>query len=334
MKEIFINSVDEYKLCLHVFKHEKATAVVQIVHGMEEHQERYEKLAKILNEAGLSVVSSDMRGHGKDVDKNELGFFKKKNGYFYLVEDQKVITNYIKKEFPNLPVYIFAHSMGTIITRVLLQENSEKYQKVVLSGYPNYQKGAELGVFIADTVKLFHGAKYKSKIIEKLGVGAFNTKIKNPKTKVDWVCANEKALQQYIDDPLCGIGFTCSAFSDLFNLVKLMHQVKLYKNVNKNLKFLFLRGIDDPCTGGEDGAKDSREVLKQAGFGKIKYIDYPGMRHEIINEKENQKVFSDIVKFFCEREKDGNVKITQKFKQKYFDSYDDVKSHTHNVYDW
>jgi len=27
-------------------------------------------------------------------------------------------------------------------------------------------------------------------------------------------------------------------------------------------------------------------------------------------------------------------KETQKFKEKYFDYYDDVKSHTHKIYDW
>ena len=25
---------------------------------------------------------------------------------------------------------------------------------------------------------------------------------------------------------------------------------------------------------------------------------------------------------------------TKKFKEKYFEFYDDVKSHTHNIYDW
>ena len=27
-------------------------------------------------------------------------------------------------------------------------------------------------------------------------------------------------------------------------------------------------------------------------------------------------------------------KETKKFKEKYYEYYDDIKSHTHNVYDW
>lgn len=29
-----------------------------------------------------------------------------------------------------------------------------------------------------------------------------------------------------------------------------------------------------------------------------------------------------------------NKNNAQKFKEKYFEYYDDIKSHTHNVYDW
>ena len=28
------------------------------------------------------------------------------------------------------------------------------------------------------------------------------------------------------------------------------------------------------------------------------------------------------------------IKETKKFKEKYFEYYDDIKSHTHDVYDW
>ena len=121
MEKLFINSSDGYKLDVHVFKVESAKAVVQIIHGMEEHQERYENLIKLLNENGFSVVSSDMRGHGNNA--KDLGYFKDEKGYIELIKDQKNITNFIKENFNDLPIYIFAHSMGTIITRVLLQQN-------------------------------------------------------------------------------------------------------------------------------------------------------------------------------------------------------------------
>ena len=166
---------------------------------MEEHQGRYEKFIKVLNENGFSVVSSDMRGHGKSC--KDLGYFKEKEGYLELIEDQKFITNFIKKYFPNLDIDLFAHSMGSIIARVLLQENSKAYKKVVLSGYPNYQKAAYTGILFTNLMTAIHGPKYKSKFILDVSKDTFNHLIKKPKTKYDWICYNEASVKSYIEDP-------------------------------------------------------------------------------------------------------------------------------------
>ncbi len=296
MEKIFINSKDGYNLELHIFNVEKPKAVIQIIHGMEEHQERYEPFIDFLNKNNYAVVSSDMRGHGSSA--KDLGYFKDKDGYKELIEDQKCITNYIKEKFPKQKIYIFAHSMGTIITRVLLQENSDSYEKVVLSGYPNYQGGAYFGIFVANVIKRFRGPKYKSEFISSLSVDLFNKCIKNPKTKYDWISYDVENVKAYINDPYCGIGFTCSAFSDLFHLVVIMNKPKLYHNVNRDMKLLLLRGLEDPCTGGEKGAKNSYKVLYNAGFTNIESINYPNMRHEILAEKDKQKVYDDVLNFY------------------------------------
>ena len=296
MEKIVLKATDGYELDVHVFKVEKPKAVVQLVHGMEEHQERYEKFVNFLNDNGFSVVTSNMRGHGENAPT--LGYFKDKGGYKLLISDQLTITNYIKQNFKGLPIYIFAHSMGTIITRVLLQENSGLYSKVVLSGYPNYQAATGMGILLTNVIKFFKGAKYKSKLVNKLSVGSFNKQIKNPKTSVDWVCANEETVKNYIADPLCGFGFTVSAFNDLFNLVKLMHQPKRYVNVNTALPLLLLCGANDPCVGGKKGSADSINTLKKAGFAYITSKTYDGMRHEILNETENALVYTDTLAFY------------------------------------
>lgn len=299
MEKLKLNANDYYKLNVHIFEVEGAKAVIQIIHGMEEHQERYEGLAKFLNEKRYSVVTSNMRGHGEDAPC--LGFFKGKKGYIELINDQKIITKFIKEKFKGLPIIIFAHSMGTIITRVMLQTCSEDYNKVILSGYPRYQAGSGFGIFLTGLIKAFRGEKYKSKFIEKMGVGVFNKAIASPKTPIDWISHNEKNVYQYFKDPYCGHGFTVSAFNDLFRLVKLMHKPSRYKNVKSEMPILLLRGLDDPCVGGNDGALDSYSVLAKAGFVNICSISYSNMRHEILNEIEYQKVYGDILYFIDKR---------------------------------
>lgn len=298
MEQFLLETDDNAVLAVHTFDVENPRAVVQIIHGMEEHQERYEDFAAFLNSNGYSVVTSDLRGHG--MTAKDLGHFKDKNGYIALVSDQIKIRDFIDERCDGLPVYLFAHSMGTIISRVLLQTQSQRYQRVVLSGYPYYQTAMPFGVFLTDTIRLLRGPKYKSRFIQKISIGVFNKKISDAKTDVDWVCANEATIRAYIDDPYCGIGFTCSAFNDLYHLMIKMHKPELYKNVNSDMRLLMLRGIDDPCTGGETGTADSIEVLKMAGFNQIRRIDYSDMRHEILNEKDYQIVYNDIAEFFGE----------------------------------
>ena len=62
MEQIYLKAKDGYDLNLHIFAVTEAKAVVQIAHGMEEHQERYEDFISFLNKNGYSVVSADMRG--------------------------------------------------------------------------------------------------------------------------------------------------------------------------------------------------------------------------------------------------------------------------------
>lgn len=298
MEQKTLRAEDGYKLDLHIFETENARDCVQIIHGMEEHKERYDAFAQELQKAGFTVVSSDMRGHG--VGAPELGFFKEKDGYKLLLSDQKRITDYIRERFGVKKVNIFAHSMGTIIARNLLQTESAKYERVVLSGYPYHPGKAAVaaGFLLTDVIGLVKGPKYHSKLVQMASTGSFNKAIQNSKTKLDWLSVNEENVATYLDDPYCGHGFSVSAYHDLFSLVSNMENVALYKHVDKNLPILMLRGKEDPSTGFDKGAKQSVATLRTAGFARIKTIEYDNMRHEILNEKEKQKVIDDVIAFY------------------------------------
>lgn len=295
MEELFINAKDGYQLLINVYESKNAKAVIQIAHGMEEHQKRYQKFAEFLSENGFTVVTANMRGHGPNA--KELGFFAEKQGDLLLVDDQVCIAKYLKEKYSDKSLYLFAHSMGTIISRVVLQKHSKLYEKVILSGYPNYQSAAGFGKLVAKLFGCFKGKKGHSKMLNNLVVGSFNKAISNPKTNVDWISYNEENVKKYLEDPLCGFGFTISGYRDLMSLVVKMHKVENYIDVNKDLKFLLLRGEDDPCVGGTSGAEDSLNVLLKAGFLDIEKICYPHMRHEILNEDNHQQVYQDCLDF-------------------------------------
>jgi len=294
MEKLFLEAAEGYKLSLAVFKVEKPKAVLQMVHGMQEHKERYYPFIEYLNKNGYAVVISDMRGHGEDAPI--LGHIADKHGEKILIEDQNKIYQYIKENFKDVPVYLFGHSMGSIISRVLLQESSTNYQKVILSGYVAPNPASPVAVLLGNIVGCF-GKKKFSKLLANLALGPYSKAVKDRKTDLDWLSANEENVQNYINDPLCGFPFTNGSFSALFHLLNAMSKAKKYVNVNKELPFLLAGGEDDPCTAGEKGRANSKKVLEKAGFTKFDVQTFKGMRHEILNEKDKASVYQVMLDF-------------------------------------
>ena len=294
-EELFVPSRDGYTLSLRVYEAKKPVAVVKFIHGMEEHQGRYEGFATLLQNNGFTVITADLRGHGKNAPK--LSHIADKNGHKLLIEDELVVKEYIKKRWPDVPLMIFAHSMGTIIARKLLQSESQEYIKVALSGYPNPMPVGAIGAALSSFIGVFKGRSGYSKMLTDMALGGFSKAIENAKTPLDWLSYNEENVKKYIADQLCGEEFTVGSYNALFHLVGDINKPSLYKNVKKDLPFLLISGKDDPCTGGEKGRTTSLDVLKKAGFENLEVVTLDGMRHEILNELDGDKVAQTILEF-------------------------------------
>ena len=73
-EEIFFLSRDG-KTKIHAVKwipEGKPVCILQIVHGMAEYIERYERLASVLTRQGILVTGEDHLGHGKSVGENGI----------------------------------------------------------------------------------------------------------------------------------------------------------------------------------------------------------------------------------------------------------------------
>ena len=202
-ENITLKSLEDYNLSLTLFEADSPKAVIQIVHGMEEHKERYFDFAEFLANNGYTVLVSDLRGHGSEAPK--LSHIANKNGHKLLIEDQKAIRTYIDQRFPNLHVILFGHSMGTIISRVLLQTESKDYFKVVLSGYVNPNPASGVAVCLGNIVKTFKKKDGHSKLLTTLAMGPFAKSVKDRKTDLDWLSYNEENVQKYIEE-YCAYG--------------------------------------------------------------------------------------------------------------------------------
>lgn len=295
-EEFNVLSVDNYSLSLALFKAEHPKANILCIHGMQEYKERYDEFASFLQKEGYNVFTTDMRGHGKHAPK--LCHIADKGGDKLIIEDYKVIIKHIKENYPNLPLYLFGHSMGTIISRVLIQTEGKEFDKVALSGYVNPNPASGVAVLLGNIVRSCKGSEKYSKLLTNLALGSFAKAVKDRKTDLDWLSYNEENVKKYIEDPLCGYPFTNGSFDALFHLLNRMGKVKDYKAVKEDMPILLISGVDDPCTGGEKGRASSLKVLNKAGYKNVSAITLDKMRHEILNEVEKDKVYKDILDFY------------------------------------
>ena len=103
---------------------DKRTAVprgiVQIVHGMAEHIDRYEPFARYLVSQGFVVCANDHVGHGKSVkDESDLGHIPLDAGADALIEDVHELRRLTASRYAGTVSYVlFGHSMGSFIARL------------------------------------------------------------------------------------------------------------------------------------------------------------------------------------------------------------------------
>ena len=295
-QEVSLASKDGYALALRVYDAAEPKAVVKVIHGMEEHQGRYQGFAEFLQADGYAVVTADLRGHGKTAPV--LSHIAGTEGHLRLLEDEEVILDYIHERWPGAPVDLFAHSMGTIIARAFLRTQSREYHRVVLSGYPNPNGAAAAGIVLTDVLSAFKGGKKYSRLVDDMVLGPFSKAIPDAKSPLEWLSYNPENVKRYEEDPLCGVRFTLGSYNALFHLIRIMDTPSQYEAVWKLLPILLISGKDDPCTGGEKGRADSEKRLREAGFQEILVETLDGMRHEILNETGKEKVYQRILDFF------------------------------------
>jgi alpha-beta hydrolase superfamily lysophospholipase len=113
-------SQDGLELFTHAFPaNEDPKAVVCIVHGHGEHIERYEHAAQAFNQVGYSVIGYDQRGHGQS--QGPRGHVP---SYELLLDDLSRFRKEVKEYYPNLPHFIWGHSMGgNIVLNYVLRQN-------------------------------------------------------------------------------------------------------------------------------------------------------------------------------------------------------------------
>ena len=272
-------------------------AIVQIIHGIAEYIDRYDEFMSFLADNGIIAVGTDHLGHGKSIESEEqTGFFAYDNGWDYVVRDEEVLRLAMHENYPELPIIVFGHSMGSFMARTLLIRYPDAFNAAIISGTGN--QGAALvngGLIMGNLVTGLKGAHHYSKFLNNLAFGSYNKIYDNPKTEYDWLSRDEANVQKYIDDPLCGFIPSCSLFRDMMTGVKFITNKKNLTAMNKDMPVYFISGDMDPVGECGKGVQKAYNNFLEAGMKDVSIKLYPGGRHEMLNEINKDEVYTDIL---------------------------------------
>ena len=110
---------------------ESSRAVVIVVHGIVEHSGRYADMAAALNQAGMNVWAPDNRGHGRSAGSRVWV-----DRFDRYAEDLSIVIAEARVSHPNLPLFLFGHSMGSLIVLRTASLLDDKPAGTILSAPP------------------------------------------------------------------------------------------------------------------------------------------------------------------------------------------------------
>lgn len=272
-------------------------AIVQIVHGIAEHIDRYDDFAAYLAENGYVVVGEDHLGHGKSVTRDEeKGLFAEENGWSYVLKDMDILRETIRKEYPELPYVFFGHSMGSFLTRNYIIDNPEKYDAAIISGTGQQSPlTVAAGYAMANMLVNKYGPRASGETLDKIAFGSYCNKIENPRTKFDWLSRDKETVDKYIADPMCGFVCAVSLYRDMMGGIKYISKQSNIDKMSKEQPIYFMSGDADPVGDYGKGVNKAYDAFCKAGLKDVMIRLYPNGRHEMLNETNRQDVYKDIL---------------------------------------
>lgn len=298
-EELFYSSRDE-KTKIQAFRYEpegvEPWAILQIVHGMAEHVERYEPLAKFLTDRGIIVTGENHLGHGKSVSEDgKHGYFCRRDPATVVVRDVHRLKKMNQEKYPGLPYFIMGHSMGSFITRNYLGRYGSGIDGAIIMGSGIMPNALTVSTqSFMKFLRMFFGGKHISKVCDKLAFGSYNARITNPRTAFDWLSCDEVQVDKYMADPWCGFTFTLNGMITLMELIKRAHSDDYVNKIPKQIPLFIVAGEEDPVGNYGEVVPGLKAIYDAKGIENVEAKSYAGARHEILNENCKEEVMEDI----------------------------------------
>ena len=271
-------------------------AVVQLVHGVAEHIGRYDAFARFLNEQGFVVAAEDHMGHGRTaLESGGFGVFR--GGWQQAVDDVHGLFAEMRTDWPDLPYFMLGHSMGSFLTRsFLIRFPDAGLAGAILSG-TGQQAEAMLtgGLLVCQAEALRLGRDRVSPLIQQLIFGSYNQHFAPARTENDWICSDPAVVDAYEADALCGFQVSIGLASDMLTGIRFNQKPENLKKMDMHVPVLFFSGTEDPVGNMAKGVREAAISFRDAGVRNIHVRLYEGGRHEMLNERNKEQVWQDVL---------------------------------------
>ena len=197
--------------------------------------------------------------------------------------------------------------MGSLVVRAYAKEHDQELDALIVCGSPSKNYLRPLGAAVGHAEAAVLGDEHRSNLLEAMSFGSFAARFADEKSRFAWCCSDPEVVREYEENPLCGFTFSDDAFFALNDLLKETYGFHGWHCTNRKLPVLFLSGGDDPCYVNVRRFKKSIDHMRLIGYRNVRGKLYPGMRHEILNEKEKYRVYGDVWKWLKKEKVVENV---------------------------
>ena len=268
-------------------------AVLQLLHGLSEHVERYARFAEACNAQGIAVAGHNHRGHGPQPEDGQPGHFADRDGRQRVLDDIECCHREIVHQFPDVPVVLLGHSMGSYFAQHFVVERRPSLAAIILSGStsPNRTE-VRTARLVGRLMQWIRGARADSQLFDRLLFGKYNKQFAPCRTAFDWLSRDTQEVDLYVADPLCGRPASYGLWLDLFDTLLAVSEESALRRFPDALPMLISGGERDPV-GGDHALRQLAAKYKAAGQQSVSVKIYPGGRHEMLNETNRNSVTAD-----------------------------------------
>jgi len=246
---------------------EPSKAAIVLVHGVGEHSSRYHHVADVLVQNNYAVHSFDLRGHGQS--PGERFYVDNFDAY---VNDLHDFLQQIAATHAGQPIFLLGHSMGGAIVTLYAIQHQPAVAGIVLSA---------AALKIGDDIP-------KLLIALSAVIGRLLPKLPTVKLDTKLLSRDAEVVRKYETDPLVNhAGTRARLGAEIIRTTKRI-QAEMERFA---LPVLIMHGTDDAIVDPEG----SRQLFERAGTSDKSLKLYEGFYHEIMNEPEKERVFSDIM---------------------------------------